>query len=550
VKGGAFLVVAIAGLLGAPTAAAQTAPSDVLVRFKPGTGAEQRSAARDRARTGFEDTLPVPGLQRVDPEPGVSVAAAVAALERSPDVLYAEPNVVRRASRVPNDSLFAQQWALNSANDADIDAPEAWDITTGGSGATVAVVDTGVDAGHPDLAPNIWRNAREVAGNGVDDDRNGYVDDTRGWDFVDRDADPDDGEQHGTHVAGTAAARGNDGRGVAGVSWGSRIMPVRVLDAEGSGTVADLVEGYAYAARNGARVINASLGGSLPSNAEQDAIRRAPGAMFVVAAGNEGLSNDLLGSYPCNYDEANIVCVASTGRTDGLSSFSNWGTRTVDLAAPGEDILSTVPGGYASFSGTSMATPHVSGAAALVLSLVPSASVADLRASLLGGVDRRSGLSSRTVTGGRLSARGALTVARSRVRAPAPAPARPATAPVPPALTLGISVARRQSLARVLRRGLRVRMRCSSGCRLSARALLDRRSARRLRLGSGRRTVRLGATSRSLSGAGARTLSVRFGRRSRARLRRVRSVKVTLELRARDSRGQVRSAKRRVLLRR
>lgn len=556
---------------------------DVLVRFRADADAGERSGARDAARTDFEDSLPVRGLQRVDPDPGVSVGQAVAALERSPDVLYAEPNGVRTAGATPSDSLYPLEWGLHNTGqqvdgrggtvDADIDAPEAWALTTGSRDVTVAVIDTGVDASHPDLQPNLWRNAGEVEGNGVDDDRNGLVDDLRGWDFVQGDNSPDDLDGHGTHVAGTVGARGNDGAGVAGVAWNVSLMPVRVLDANGSGTVADLIEGYGYAARKGARVVNASLGGDQFSQSERDAIAAAPDSLFALAAGNDGADNDAVGTFPCNYDLPNVVCVASTGREDSLSAFSNYGATTVDLAAPGESIASTYPGGgWRYLHGTSMATPHVAGVAALVLSRSRGASTAAVRQALLGGVDPKPSLSGRTVTGGRLNAHRAVQVAAGSVplaevatpvQSPAPAPA-PSLAPAapgspasptapaltPPALALRAALRSPQSLSGALRRGLRTRLSCTVGCRLSVRAVVDRRTAGRLRLGSGRRSVRVGGATGSLGAAGSRVLGVRFGRQSRRRLSRARAVRVTVMARAEDSRGRVRTLQRRALLRR
>jgi len=549
VKARALLITGLAALAGAPAASAQPAASDVLVRFGPDAGPQQRTLARERADTSYEETLPVRGLQRVDPEPGVSVGEAVAALERSPHVLYAEPNALRRIAATPNDPRFGEQWALNALGDNDIDGPEAWELETGDSAVTVAVADSGIHKSHPDLAPN-------VAG---------------GYDFVDRDGDPNDEEGHGTHVAGTIAARGDNAVGVTGVSWASKLMGVRVLDENGTGTVADFISGYTYAADNGAKVVNASLGGMGAVQSERDAIASRPNTLLVAAAGNESIDNDLsdlTATYPCSYDLANIVCVASSDRTDSLSLFSNYGDTHVDLAAPGEDILSTVmPDGYEAWDGTSMATPHVSGVAALIWSRFPGASVAAVRSALLRGVDVKPGLQGRTATGGRLNAYGALLAVRESSGAPKPPPTTTApqtaapssgstSAPSPsvatprPLLSMSFSLRRRQSLLRVLRRGLRVRMRCSLGCRMSARALLPRRSARRLRLGSGRRAVRLGGVSRSVSQAASRTLTVRFGRRSRARLRRARSLRVVVELKVRDGSGRSRSVKRAVTLRR
>ena len=247
------------------------------------------------------------------PEGGQSPAEAAQQLERSPNVLYAEPDVPRRAfAVVPDDRYFGRQWSLNNSGqsvagtagtvDADIDAPEAWQMTTGSAAVTVAVIDSGVQIDHPDLAAGIWRNPGEAGDrreyNGADDDGNGLVDDWRGWDWVDGDNDPGDANGHGTHVAGTVGARGNDGRGVAGVAWNVSLMPLRTLDADGSGYVSDVIRAYGYAGARKAHVVNASLGGGSFSRAERDAIAAAPQTLFVVAAGNDGADNDTRARVP------------------------------------------------------------------------------------------------------------------------------------------------------------------------------------------------------------------------------------------------------------
>jgi subtilisin family serine protease len=436
--------------------AAGAPPTQVLVRFRSGSDAGDRRSARQAADANFVEPLPLPGLQLVDPEPGVAVRETIARLERSADVLYAEPDAVRTATAtVPNDELFDLEWGLNNTGqsilgtagtpDADIDAPEAWDIETGSAGVSVGVLDSGVDAGHPDLAPNIRVNPGEVPGNGIDDDGNGLADDVSGWDWVDDDNTPDDGAGHGTHVAGTIAAQGNDSTGVTGVAWDAGIVPLRVLGNDGSGWVSDVIKGYKYAADNGIPIVNASLGGSSSSQTERDALAAASNVLFVVAAGNDGADNDVTGSFPCNYDLDNVVCVAATGQSDGLAGFSNYGATTVDLAAPGVNIASTYIDSnddsqpdWRYLSGTSMATPHVAGVAALVRSQRPSATVAEVRAAMLDSVDVMSSLNGCVASDGRLNAYRALSGA---VQTPAPPPAaqscaaRPVAAAPAPAPT-------------------------------------------------------------------------------------------------------------------
>ncbi len=329
-------------------------PGELLVRFRGGVSAASRvDALADQGATLVSETA-VPGLVLARLKPGQGVPGAVQAFERRSDVLYAQPNWIYRASATPNDPRYAngELWGLHNTGqnggitDADIDAPEAWDTTTGSSGVVVAVVDTGIAYDHPDLAPNIWANPGEVAGDGVDNDGNGRVDDHRGWDFISGDNDPRDTNAHGTHVAGTIGARGNNATGVVGVNWNVRLMPVRVLGTDGSGTTFTVMSGFAYAAQEGAKVVNASLGGGGYDQATKDVIDAATTTLFVVAAGNGGAdgvgdNNEATPQYPCNYTSSNLVCVAATTRTDGIAGFSNFGTTSVDLGAPGTQIMST-----------------------------------------------------------------------------------------------------------------------------------------------------------------------------------------------------------------
>ena len=598
-----FLSVLVVGATLATPAAASAAEGDVLVRYRSGTDASERASARAAADVRREASLPSATMEVVDPVAGVGVRQAIAALERQDDVLYAEPDVPRYAQATPNDSLFRAQWGLENVGqsvggaagtaDADIDATDAWDAVTGTTGIIVAVVDSGITAGHPDLAPNLYVNPRETAGNGIDDDRNGFTDDVSGYDFAAGDTNPADTNGHGTHVAGTVAARGNDGRGVTGVAWQASLLPLRALGDDGSGSVSDVIRAYDYAARAGARIVNLSLGGGSFSRAERDAIAANPGVLFVAAAGNDGANNDLTGSYPCNHDLANVVCVAASDRSDRLASFSNFGARTVDLAAPGVAIASTyLSDDYALLDGTSMATPHVSGAAALLLSRNPATTVAGLRSALLATVDPDASLTGQTVTGGRLNVAAALGAAAgdsgrtgdttggstggtsggtadgsgsgdataptppaSQEPAPGPEPAPaptptttpPATAPGEPPMVplqpadrsrpmLTVTPSTTRPVATLLRRGLRVRVRCSEPCALRVDLL--------------RGTTRIARGRATRSTAGTSTLTLRLSATQRRRLARTRSVRLTLRTTATDRVGNVRTVSRRLTLRR
>jgi thermitase len=539
---------------GGPTAPGSDAVTRVLVRFAADASAAQRAQMRARADVERDTTLPVRGLELVDPEPGVSVGGAVADLERMDGVLYAEPDRVVHQTATPNDPLLSYEWGLTT-----IRAPGAWDVTTGSSEVTMAVVDTGIDASHPDLAPNLWSNPGESGAgretNGRDDDGNGRIDDVHGWDFVDSDAQPQDGNGHGTHVAGTIAARGNDATGVVGVSWSAGLMALRVLGDDGSGFVSDAVSAYAYAARSGARVVNASLGGDSFSRAERDAIAAAPSTLFVVAAGNDGVDNDVTSAYPCDYDLANVICVAASDRDDALASFSNYGATNVDLAAPGVEIASTWPGGrYALLDGTSMATPHVSGAAVLLLAHDAGLTVAGLRTALLSSTDPVPALAGRVATGGRLDVAAALAVPAppaeppAQPPAPAPAVAAPASAAsaadhTAPGVSLRID---RRTLRTVRARGLRLALGASEACRTRIDVRIDARSARRLHLSS--RTI--GRASVRLTRAGKRAVTVHVSARAARALRAATRLRVVARAVAVDAAGNRRGTERAATLRR
>jgi subtilisin family serine protease len=386
--------IAAAGDAAAPVPAAQ----EILVRFEPGAAQER---ALDTAGATFVERMPLGGLVRARLDPGVSLAAADRALERRSDVVVAGPDRTYELYATPNDIRYPELWGLDA-----IAAPLAWDLTQGSNAVVVAVVDTGADVTHPDLDANIWTNSGETA-NGLDDDANGLADDLHGWDFADDDSNVQDTNDHGTHVAGTIGAEGDNAAGVTGVNWRVKVMPLRTGDSTLSGLAIE--QAFRYACAEGAQVVNGSFGSASPDPFIRDAIEDCPGTLFVFAAGNELTNNDAHPRYPCNYPVENIVCVAASQENETLASFSNYGATNVDLAAPGAGILSTIPGGlFDEFDGTSMASPHVAGAAALVLSHRPALTPLELKNTLLLSVDKTPAYAGAVKTGGRLNVARAL----------------------------------------------------------------------------------------------------------------------------------------------
>ena len=327
------------------------------------------------------------------------IAALVASM-----LLAVAPTAGAARGRVPNDRAFAAQWEL--ADDGAMGARSAWGIANRGD-VTVAVIDTGAQLDHPDLAPNLWTNTAEIPGNGIDDDGNGFVDDVHGYDFVAKDGDPSDENGHGTNVAGIIGARGNNAVGVAGVAWRAKLMIIRVLDASGSGNVYDVARGIRYAVANGAKVINLSMAGPDDAPELESAIAEAAdaGVLMVASAGNSGADLDTRAAFPASSPSDNVIAVASTDEAGALAPGSSYGAHTVDVTAPGENIDSTAVGSrYATRSGTSQAAAHVSGVLALMAAASPAADAATLRTHLLAGA-RVKGL---PVSAGALDAAGAL----------------------------------------------------------------------------------------------------------------------------------------------
>lgn len=329
-------------------------PGELLVKFKERTLRAKMQALHSTLQAQEIRQIVPLRVRRIKLPSDISVEEAITHYETDPNVEYAEPNYIIHFMKMPNDSDFQKLWGLHNTgqevngvtgtSDADIDAPEAWDITTGSSEVIIAVADTGVAHQHPDINDNIWVNSAELNGAGdVDDDANGYVDDIYGWDFWDNDATPNDYNTHGTHIAGIIAALGNNNEAITGVNWTAKIMALRIGGVVG--TVGDAAAAIIYAADNHAHIINASWGGPDFSQTEYDAIDYANdhGVLLVAAAGNVGENNDVTPEYPASYDLPNIISVAATDQDDSLAEFSNYGINSVDVAAPGVNIYSTIP---------------------------------------------------------------------------------------------------------------------------------------------------------------------------------------------------------------
>ncbi|CAD5976958.1 Ig-like domain-containing protein [Planktothrix agardhii] len=407
----------------------------VIVKLKPGANSNEISNLQAQIGVTKVSTASQLGID-IWQIPSGTVEKIISTYKNDPRFEYIEPDYIITLEDVekpssatessekitpqattPNDPGYPQLWGLNNIGqsggtaDADIDAPEAWDIQKGNQNLVIGVIDTGVDYNHPDLVGNIWTNPGEIAGDGIDNDNNGYIDDTRGWDFAYNDNNPMDVHGHGTHVSGTIAGKGNNGVGVTGVAWNAKIMPLKFLNNSGSGYLSDAILAINYATAKGVKLTNNSWGGGGYSQALSDAINTAgqQGALFIAAAGNDGTNNDIYPAYPASYNLSNIISVASTTRTDGLSWFSNYGATTVDLGAPGSDIYSTLPNSsYGTYSGTSMASPHVTGAAALLWSQNPTWTAQQVKDRLMQKTDPISALSGKTVSGGRLNINNAL----------------------------------------------------------------------------------------------------------------------------------------------
>jgi subtilisin family serine protease len=408
--------------------------AEVLVRFRSGTTQD----VIKRITSQFNDLVvdrieAVDGLEVIEDEDGKSDDDVVVQYRALAEVEYAEANSTITLDQDEsggkhvraNDEMFFRQWGLSNSGQngglagADISAMRAWAMTTGSDQVVVAVLDSGVDYSHPDLANNIWSRPQIIKAYQDDDLTSaGPIDDVHGFNAVDDDGDPMDDNGHGTHCAGIIGAEGDNGLGIAGVNWTVKIMPLKFMDADGTGTTKDAIEAINYVidrkrAGVNVRIISASWGSTAKSRALEDVIRKAfdEGILFVAAAGNSSSNNDQTPHYPSSYNLGNVVSVAAVNRNDELASFSNYGAKSVNVAAPGEEILSTwLEHGFEEKKGTSMATPFVSGVAALILSQKPNMSVDDLRAKLLKSVDPLPSLKGKVSSGGRINAAKAVGV--------------------------------------------------------------------------------------------------------------------------------------------
>ncbi|MEY3176139.1 MAG: hypothetical protein RLZZ436_4053 [Planctomycetota bacterium] len=405
-------------------------PNHVLVGLKPGYSSPEAAVESLSALVPGTESRPLGnyGVFLMKLPAGRSVPAAISMLQGQPGIRYAEPDWLQTTSAVPNDPDYGQMWGMENTGQsvngyagtagADVDADVAWNFSTGSRSVVVAVIDTGVDFRHPDLAANIWVNAGEIAGNNIDDDNNGYVDDVNGYDFADGDSDPSDILGHGTHVAGTVGAVGDNGIGTTGINWNVSIMPLKAATAFGGLPVSATIEALNYAVMMGSTVSNHSYGSYFSSQAQEDSIiaAGAAGHIVVCAAGNDTNNNDFFPAFPTSYPQDNLISVAATDQDDNLASFSNFGAFNVDIGAPGVNIWSTTPQGgsfiypadYAFSDGTSMASPMVAGAIGLIRSLAPTVNYRTVIDAVYQGADRLASLNGLVSTGARLNVAGAL----------------------------------------------------------------------------------------------------------------------------------------------
>ncbi len=412
-----LLFVALSGIATAGVVPGyEYVPGEIIIKFHENVSSQGKESLL--VPVGGQKLRNFDGIKAEQWRVSTDVEAAIAELENDPRVAYAQPNYIVHIIGIPDDTRFSDLWGMHNTGqtggtvDADIDAVEAWDVFTGSSDVLVAVIDSGVDYNHPDLVDNAWTNPGEIAGNGLDDDNNGFVDDMHGYDFYNDDADPMDDNGHGSHCSGTIGGTGNNGLGVTGVSWDVSIMGLKFLSAGGTGNTADAIACVEYATAQGVDIMSNSWGGGPYDAALEAAIEAAyqAGIFFVAAAGNSGTDNDSGAHYPSNYEVPNVISVMATDHTDVRVNepgwwASNYGLTSVDIAAPGLHIWSTTPGSnYSDYSGTSMATPHVAGALALLRGRFPNIGVDDgINLLMTVGNDPLASLDGLCVSGSRLN---------------------------------------------------------------------------------------------------------------------------------------------------
>ena len=423
-------------------------PGEIIVKFKAGRGQsflKSRMFSSLKVKDQRDINLSYDTLSVLKVSDDNSLISTLSALKNNPDIEFAEPNftytikpikkdnflnkVLQKfpsnnfTGNTPDDPDFEKLWGMNNSGSneprgkagiegADINAIKAWEITKGSRAIKIAVIDTGVDYNHPDLKSNMWINTKEIPGNGIDDDGNGYIDDVYGYDFANSDSDPMDGSGHGTHCSGTIGAIHNNQTGVSGVMADVSIMALKFLSDDGSGTLEAAIRAIDYATMMDVDIMSNSWGGGARSEALLEAIKRASdkGIIFTAAAGNSSTDNDAKPSYPSSYDLPNIVSVAAITAQNGLANFSSYGKTSVHIAAPGQNILSTVNDGkYDVYSGTSMATPHVSGVLGLLIAKEGRISHEALRERLTMTGVPVAGLRGKTLTASRIDAYNLLT---------------------------------------------------------------------------------------------------------------------------------------------
>lgn len=402
----------------------ESVPGEYVVRLKSNMMGIQSTQQLSKSLGAYiKSTIPSQNIVVVKRAVMESTKSAVKTLAQNDLVDIVEPNYIYRINRTSDDPMFGQLWGMTNIGQKDSDGvvgvagvdigiEQAWDVETGSKKMLVAVIDTGVDFNHPDLKDNLWTNEAEANGKpGVDDDGNGVIDDIHGFNAITGTGNAMDDQGHGSHCSGTIGAKGNDGKGIVGVNWDTQIMAVKFLDANGSGSLENAIKAIDYATKMGAKVMSNSWGGGGFSQTLMDAIKRAndSGALFIAAAGNDGNNNDTTATYPANYEVANVISVAAINNKGEKADFSNYGKRTVHLGAPGVNIYSSTGGKYDSWSGTSMATPHVSGVAALVWSHEPNMTAAEVKERLIATTKPLAGLRGKARTGGIVNAYNALT---------------------------------------------------------------------------------------------------------------------------------------------